>query len=189
MSGTVADIVLGAAVRRVKDSGVLEGQALMATVSTVNGDGTVDVARGDSAFPRVRCLSGYPSPAVGDTVEILRTAGGWVCLGVLVTWDTGWRYPAVSSPLTNHLNNFQAVRYRRTASGVEVQGLVDTNGATGSPTVCTLEPDCAPKDHLAFPAAGNSGSCQMWVLSSGEIRFNGVPSSASYVSVSCAYSM
>lgn len=59
--------------------------ARMATVSAVNGDGTVDVAIADGEIPRVRCLTQIYRPGVGDVVEILATAGGWVCLGRLQT--------------------------------------------------------------------------------------------------------
>ncbi|MGP3940504.1 hypothetical protein [Streptomyces sp. 6N106] len=78
---TIADVVLDASVAKVADSGIIEGTCRMAVVSVVNSGGTIDVTRGDSTFPKVRILSGYLKPAVGDTVEILATAGGWVCVG------------------------------------------------------------------------------------------------------------
>lgn len=77
--------LLNASVDAVKKSGALESNALMATVSVVNSGGTVDVTRAGDTFPTVRRLVSYASPAVGDSVLILRTAGGWVCLGKLAT--------------------------------------------------------------------------------------------------------
>ncbi|MFF1812393.1 H-type lectin domain-containing protein [Streptomyces sp. NPDC058251] len=83
MSGL--DRLLNASVDAVKKSGALENNAFMATVSVVNAGGTVDVTRAGDTFPSVRVLSGYQVPAVGDNVELLRSAGGWVCVGKLMT--------------------------------------------------------------------------------------------------------
>jgi hypothetical protein len=77
------DKLLGAAVQSVKTSGLLESMARMGVVSAVNSDGTVDVSRAEDTFPSVRLLSGYLSPSVGDTVQMLKTMGGWVCVGRL----------------------------------------------------------------------------------------------------------
>jgi hypothetical protein len=82
------DRVLNASVDAVAKSGLLEGNALMATVSVVNLDGTLTVTRADDTYESVRVLSGYLKPTVGDTVELLRSAGGWVCVGKLMTTST-----------------------------------------------------------------------------------------------------
>lgn len=79
------DRILTASVDAVKRSGALESGALMATVSAVNSNGTVDLTRADDEYPSVRVLSGYLRPAAGDSVEMLRSAGGWVCIGKLRT--------------------------------------------------------------------------------------------------------
>ncbi|MFE3409445.1 hypothetical protein ACFXMT_14245 [Streptomyces mirabilis] len=86
------DALLSASVKAVQASGALEGTALMATVSAVNSDGTVNATRAGDSFPKVRMLRGAGAVAVADTVEILKTAGGWICLGSLAsqTQDTGW---------------------------------------------------------------------------------------------------
>lgn len=86
MSGL--DGLLNASVDAVKRSGVLESNAFMATVSVVNSDGTVDVTRAGDTYPSVRVLSSYQAPAVGHSVELLRSAGGWVCIGSLRTTTT-----------------------------------------------------------------------------------------------------
>lgn len=77
------DKVIQASIDGVKRSGALESGALMGVVSAVDTGGTLTVARGTDVYPAVRILSGYNHPVVGDTVEILRTAGGWVCIGAL----------------------------------------------------------------------------------------------------------
>lgn len=79
------DALIGASVAAVKKSGVIEGSALMATVSAVGTDGTVTATRGTDSYPKVRVLSGYQAPQAGDLVELLRAAGGWVCIGKLMT--------------------------------------------------------------------------------------------------------
>jgi hypothetical protein len=79
------DNLLSASVDAVKRSGALENNALMATVSVINSDGTVDCTRTGDTYPSVRLLSSYLTPTVGDSVELLRTAGGWICVGALRT--------------------------------------------------------------------------------------------------------
>ncbi|AUG87283.1 hypothetical protein HOS59_gp19 [Streptomyces phage Rowa] len=79
------DSLLTASVDAVKKSGALEQNALMATVSVVNSNGTVDCTRAGDTYPSVRVLSSYQAPAVGHSVELLRSAGGWVCIGSLRT--------------------------------------------------------------------------------------------------------
>jgi hypothetical protein len=98
MSGL--DKLLNASVDAVKKSGALETNALMATVSVVNTNGTVDVTRAGDTFPSVRVLSGYMVPTVGDSVELLRSAGGWVCVGKLMT-SSAPRFQTGSLSLTS----------------------------------------------------------------------------------------
>jgi hypothetical protein len=87
----------------------------MATVSVVNSGGTVDVTRAGDTIPSVRILASYLIPTVGDMVEIIKTAGGWVCIGVLATttptpqWVTA---SLVSGYTTNGINK-GVVQYRR----------------------------------------------------------------------------
>ncbi|WP_458085805.1 H-type lectin domain-containing protein [Streptomyces malaysiensis] len=82
---TFLDKIIAGVTDSIRKSGMLESTTLMATVSAVGADGTITATRGDDTFPKVRILSGYWSPAVGDTVEISKTVGGWVCLGKLQT--------------------------------------------------------------------------------------------------------
>lgn len=79
---TAADRLVNAVIRKVQESGVLWSGVQMATVSAVGTDGTITVTRDSDTFPRVRLLGSY-APLVGDRVEIMRTLGGWVCLGPL----------------------------------------------------------------------------------------------------------
>ncbi|MFI2187999.1 hypothetical protein [Streptomyces sioyaensis] len=109
------DSLLSASVDAVKRSGAIENAALMATVSTVNSDGTVDVTRAGDSYPSVRLLTGYLIPTVGDSVEIIKTAGGWVCVGRLqtVTPTPQWVSVSLVSGFTNNGNTNGTVQYRR----------------------------------------------------------------------------
>ncbi|MFE9335280.1 hypothetical protein [Streptomyces sp. NPDC007063] len=77
------DAIISAVVSRIKAEGLLEQSVFMGTVSAVTSGGTVTVTRAGDTYPRVRRLASYTSPSVGDRVEIMRTAGGWICLGKL----------------------------------------------------------------------------------------------------------
>lgn len=107
------DSILNASVASVKRSGIVEASSLMATVSAVNSNGTVDVTRAADAYPSVRLLGTY-RPAVGDTVQILKAAGGWVCLGPFQTTKltNGWVAPSLASGYTNNGNGNGTVQYR-----------------------------------------------------------------------------
>jgi hypothetical protein len=82
---TNLDKLIGAIIRTIRSSGVLEENTRSGTVSAVSSDGTVTVTRGDSVYPRVRRLSGYAAPKVGDQVMIQKTSAGWICLGAWLT--------------------------------------------------------------------------------------------------------
>ena len=83
------DVLVDSTISAVANSGLVEEVARMGTVTAVNAGGTVDVSVGNGQIPTVRLLSGYNAPAAGDLVEIMRTSGGWVCLGRLVTETQG----------------------------------------------------------------------------------------------------
>jgi hypothetical protein len=109
------DKLLGAAVQSVKTSGLLESMARMGVVSAVNSDGTVDVSRSGDVFPSVRLLTGYASPTVGDSVQMVKTMGGWVCVGAYQTATPSpqWVSASLVSGYTNSGNGNGTVQYRR----------------------------------------------------------------------------
>lgn len=158
----------------------------MATVTSVGTDGTVTVQRNDDVFPNVRVLSGYV-PAVGDVVEIATTLGGFVCLGKLVDWDTSWQYPTINAPFFNRGGDYQLTRYRRTALGVEMQGLIDTAGQTGNAYIFAIPAEYRPAKNLVFPAKNNLGISQMNVYASGDVRMLAID--GAYLSISCQYTL
>lgn len=77
------DSIIAAVLDAVQKSGILTSNTLMATVTVVNSNGTVQVERAGDTYPKVRRLASYSAPAVGDVVEIMKTNGGWICLGEL----------------------------------------------------------------------------------------------------------
>ena len=75
------DTVVSTVLDSVRKSGLLESFLVSGQVSSIGTDGTVTVTRGSDTYPKVRVLSGYLSPTVGDTVSILRGVSGWICPG------------------------------------------------------------------------------------------------------------
>jgi hypothetical protein len=56
----------------------------LASVTAVNGDGTVDISTTRGPVAGVRRLKSYSSPAVNDVVKVSRNAdGNWVVDGAL----------------------------------------------------------------------------------------------------------
>lgn len=135
------DRVIGAAVDSVKKSGLVEAGVLMATVSVVNSDGTVTVTRGADTYPKVRLLSGYRDPTVSDIVEILKTAGGWVCVGKLRTTNPNtWTTLTLGANWTPFGSPYGTPAYRANSDGtVSLSGMAQRVVTVASPsTVLTL---------------------------------------------------
>lgn len=137
MSGL--DILLGASVEAVKKSGALEDTALMAAVSAVNADGTVDVTRAGDTYPAVRLLNDY-APVAGDLVQILKGRGGWVCLGRQATADlSAWTPLPLATGWTAFGSPYAPPAYRVMANGfVALRGMADHAGTTTASTIGTL---------------------------------------------------
>lgn len=138
---SAVDTLMTAVAASVADSGLLDSRARVATVSAVATDGTITVAVADGTIPRVRLLSGYASPTVGDLVVILSTVAGWVCLGATQTTTHGaWtNYPAawIGSGTGPTLGNGSiAGRYQRcgrTITGSIIMAIGSTStGGTGA---------------------------------------------------------
>lgn len=67
-----------------------DGRPLVARVTAIAGSTatapvTVRVNGADLQLPR---LASYPTPAIGDTVQIIRTGGTWVVQGRLTGYPT-----------------------------------------------------------------------------------------------------
>jgi hypothetical protein len=56
----------------------------LATVTAVNGDGTVDLSTARGPMDHVRRLKSYSAPAVDDVVKVSRNSdGNWIVDGAL----------------------------------------------------------------------------------------------------------
>lgn len=89
-SGHSVNRELGAALKRASQRtgeqtpSVRGADWRLATVTAVNGDGTVEVD-GVAGFD-VRCLASYTTPAVDDVIVISQSSSGnWIALGPLAT--------------------------------------------------------------------------------------------------------
>ncbi|WP_228973405.1 hypothetical protein [Streptomyces sp. DH12] len=59
---------------------------MLATVTAVYGDGTVDITTARGPVESVRRLLSYSSPTVGDVVKVDRNAdGNWIVVGKLAS--------------------------------------------------------------------------------------------------------
>ncbi|MFD5566659.1 hypothetical protein [Streptomyces cadmiisoli] len=78
-----AEFTAAEAVRAGQNSPTVRGgDWRLATVSAVNGDGTVDA----DDIPDVRCIESYLSPTVGDVIRIDHSGNGnWLAMGRLAT--------------------------------------------------------------------------------------------------------
>jgi hypothetical protein len=156
------DKLLGAAVQSVKTSGLLESMARMGVVSAVNSDGTIDVSRAGDVFPSVRLLTGYASPTVGDSVQMVKTMGGWVCVGAYQasTPTPQWVSASLASGYTNSGNSNGTVQYRvfslAGSTHVEWSGGVSwsTNGSPpNGGVICTVPTSARPLSRRSLGAA------------------------------------
>ncbi|MFF7408696.1 hypothetical protein [Streptomyces lydicus] len=159
------DTLINATLDAVRKSGMLEAGALMATVSAVNSDGTATVTRGTDTYPKVRLLTGYNVPTVGDRVEILKTSGGWVCVGALVaaTPTPQWVSITPGTGFTNNGNSNGTLQYRilNLHGSTHVEWCGGVSWATsGSPPnsglVCTVPVNARPLSNRSLSAAAGS---------------------------------
>ena len=144
------DVLVDSAVNAVANAGVPESIARMAVVETVNTNGTINVTVDDGTVPGVRLLSGYYAPRVGDIVEVMRTVGGWVCLGALRTVSSpvmqvgtattpapgangGWTQTNITFPVPFSATPVvvATVRYSGTTAGIRVTPSVINESPTG----------------------------------------------------------
>lgn len=109
------------------------GDWRLATVTTVNGDGTVAV----DGIPACRCMESYLNPTVGDVVRIDQSSSGnWLVMGRLaISGTSGWATytPAWTASSTNPSlgNGSLTGRYQRFGRG-RVVGINLIPGSTTS---------------------------------------------------------
>lgn len=174
----VVDQLRDSAVDAVRQSGIPTESTRTAEVTAVHAsDGTCTVQIGTSTIPRVRIV-GFPAPMQFDLVTIQKTAGGWVCLGVLRGSQTRWRVPTLNTPWANYGSGWQTRRYRRVGSLVELQGVMTPTSTitnVNNPWMYQLDVDCWPPSSRAFTQSRNGGTTfyQLTVNAEGVVRMQG----------------
>ncbi|MFE0098368.1 hypothetical protein ACFWZO_30775, partial [Streptomyces sp. NPDC059015] len=185
-SGMSLSLDLADAVRRqavaagAETPAVRGGDWRMATVSTVNADGTIVTSDGITA----RRAAAYEGPLVGDLIRISQASNGnWVAAGRLVpTGGDAWVAPSFTSPWANFGSGYQAARYRLYANGdVGIEGVVGT-GATsvsGTSAVFTLPAGYRPVDTVMNAQVMNGNAVrQLTINNLGQVRFVNLPAGA-----------
>ncbi|MEU3686979.1 hypothetical protein [Streptomyces narbonensis] len=183
------DLVVNAAVENVKKSGVIESGTLLGTLTSIGAGGTLQVERGSDVYPRVRLLSGYDAPAVGDLVQILKTSGGWVCLGRLMTRNpSAWTPLTLASGWTNFGGAYPVCGYRVNSEGfVRLRGLADHAGIAGPATVLTLPAEIRPSAKSRFTTEVASGLfAALDVNTNGTVTINDFTGNASWAALDVA---
>lgn len=100
------------------------------------------------------------------------TPGPWVDLALTSPWVP---YSTSGS------SYYPGVRARRTADGVQIQGMVKGGGANTE--ICTLPADLNPKFGGHFPAISNGEAATAFISSTGQLRYISGGSGTTYVSI------
>jgi hypothetical protein len=168
------------------------GDWRLATVTTVNSDGTVDA----DGIEDIRRLSTYQAPAVGDVIVISRSStGNWLTHGRTVpTTGDAWQTPTLTAPWINYPGggNYQPARYKKMANGIVVlEGLIASNGVSvsGVSNALTLPTGYRPTATLVFATMSTGGTArQLEIVETGVVRFAALPAGAvGYISISCQF--
>lgn len=96
--------------------------------------------------------------------------------------------PWVGRPLTSPWvaystdgSYYPGIRARRTAAGVQIQGMV--KGGAANTEICTLPAELNPQFGGHFPAISNSAAATVFISGTGQLRYLSGGSGTSYVSV------
>jgi hypothetical protein len=163
-----------------------------ATVTTVNGDGTVDA----DGIPGIRRMDGYVQPVIGDVIVITQAGdGNWLTWGRTVpTTSDGWVSPTLTAPWINYPGggNYQPARYKRLPDRtVVLEGLIASNGVSvsGTSNALTLPAGYRPTATLVFATMSTGGTArQLEIVETGVVRFAALPAGAvGYISISCRF--
>ena len=184
------DIITEEAARRARDEA--PDLARTGLVSAIGSDGTITVTVADSTYPAVRLLG--CAPAVGDLVTILRTAGGWVCVGAQAASTTAWVTPTLVAPFVPYSGSgvWRQARYRRVGDEVQIEGVVGASGTIpASPTIFVLAEGYRPQASVVAPTVRNGLIArQLTIQTDGAVVLQNAPAEAiTYVSVACKFAI
>ena len=160
-----------------------------ATVTAVNGDGTVTA----DGIPGIRRMDGYTQAAVGDVIVITQSSSGnWLAWGRTVsTASDDWITPTLTAPWIAYPGggNYQGPRYKRLPDRtVVLEGLIASNSVSvsGVSNVMTLPAGYRPTATLVFATIQTGNAVrQLEIVETGVVRFAALPAGAvGYISIS-----
>ncbi|MFJ4768465.1 hypothetical protein ACIP88_05010 [Streptomyces uncialis] len=145
MSQRLAD-----AFQRTAQRTVTQGAASwqLATITAAYTDGTCDITTATGPVERVRRLSSYANPLVGDRVHVVtRPDGNWLITGATAADADGWQALTMAAGFTPAGGATDGPpSARRTQDGVTIlagvlSGTLTTSGETA---MCTIPSSCRP---------------------------------------------
>ncbi|CAL9364815.1 hypothetical protein [Streptomyces sp. enrichment culture] len=123
----------------------------LATVTAVNGDGTVAV----DGIPAVRCMETCRLLAVGNTIVISQnSSGNWITWGRHATTESVWTLLTLASGYTNPGHGYNAA-YLREGRRIWLRGRIGSTSGTiaNGATLLTLPAAIRPGVEIGWAAA------------------------------------
>ncbi|WP_405747863.1 hypothetical protein [Streptomyces canus] len=145
-----------------------------ATVTAVNGDGTVDA----DGIPAIRCMESYRQPAVGDLIYITQSSSGnWLAWGRPVSVAPDWVNLTLASGFQNPGHGYTA-SYLREGRRIWLRGRIGPTSGTiaDGATLLTLPAAIRPAGATAAAwavtrdAAVAPAVLRLEILTTGAIR-------------------
>ena len=160
-AANLADAIRGQAVQAGTETPQVRGADWrMATVSTVNSDGTVLTSDSITA----RCLDSYSTPIVGDMIVLSQSGNGnWLAMGRICTTTPTWQTPTLGSNWAAGSagvgTSYQGLRYRKDDLGdtLIITGAVHSTSASPAGTIFTLPTGYRPAVDQRPPCMANVG--------------------------------
>jgi hypothetical protein len=122
----------------------------LATVTAVNGDGTIDA----DGIEDIRCIETYSLPAVGDVVILDQNSmGNWLCRGRAAT-TSGWTNLPLAAGFQNPGHGYTA-SYLREGRRIWMRGRIGPTSGTiaDGATLATLPAAIRPSASVAWAVA------------------------------------
>jgi hypothetical protein len=143
----------------------------LATVTAVNGDGTVDA----DGIDDIRCLDRYALPTVGDVIRIDQSSSGnWLALGPLAT-VSGWTTLTLAAGYTNPGHGYTA-SWMREGRRIWMRGRIGPTSGTiaDGDTLATIPTAIRPGVAVAWAVARDASTmpsvCRLEITAAGALR-------------------
>jgi hypothetical protein len=143
----------------------------LATVTAVNGDGTVDA----DGIEDIRCLDRYALSTVGDVIRIDQSSSGnWLALGTLAT-VSGWTTLTLAAGYTNPGHGYTA-SWMREGRRIWMRGRISPTSGTiaDGDTLATIPAAIRPGVAVAWAVARDASTmpavCRLEITAAGALR-------------------